>query len=241
MQIMKNWIFLFSLMVVFPTFSKAQIGPLKDRLKSAISGDSDEVARGLKEALESGVNKGTDILALKDGYYMSAYKILIPEEAQTVVRRLKNVPGFANLEDDLTERLNRAAEDAASRAKPIFKKAITSMSIADAMNILMGNKNAATLYLHKTTYDALYQEFIPVIRQSLNTVNANTLWESAVTAYNRIPMVQKVNPKLDDHVTRKALDGLFGMVEKEELEIRTNVNARSSELLRSVFARQDKK
>jgi hypothetical protein len=241
MQIMKNWIFLFSLMVVFPTFSKAQIGPLKDRLKSAISGDSDEVAMGLKEALESGVNKGTDILALKDGYYMSAYKILIPEEAQTVVRRLKNVPGFANLEDDLTERLNRAAEDAASRAKPIFKKAITSMSIADAMNILMGNKNAATLYLHKTTYDALYQEFIPVIRQSLNTVNANTLWESAVTAYNRIPMVQKVNPKLDDHVTRKALDGLFGMVEKEELEIRTNVNARSSELLRSVFARQDKK
>jgi hypothetical protein len=241
MQTMKHWIFLFSLMVVFPTFSKAQIGSLKDRLKSAISGDSDEVAMGLKEALESGVNKGTDILALKDGYYKSAYKILIPEEAQTVVRRLKNVPGFANLEDDLTERLNRAAEDAASRAKPIFKKAITSMSIADAMNILMGNKNAATLYLHKTTYDALYQEFIPVIRQSLNTVNANTLWESAVTAYNRIPMVQKVNPKLDDHVTRKALDGLFGMVEKEELEIRTNVNARSSELLRSVFARQDKK
>ena len=234
--------FLFlSTFILFSIGCSAQIGPLKDRIKAAVSGDSDEVAKGLKEALEVGVNKGTDILSVKDGYYKSAYKIFIPEEAQPVVKRLKNVPGFGNLEDDLTERLNRAAEDAATRAKPIFKKAITSMSIADAMNILMGKNNAATQYLHKTTYDALYQEFIPVIRQSLNTVNAQELWETAVTAYNRIPMVQKVNPKLDDHVTRKALDGLFGMVEKEELEIRTNVNARSSELLKSVFARQDKK
>jgi hypothetical protein len=221
--------------------SFAQIGNLKDKLKSAIQGDQGEVASGLKEALEKGVNKGTDMLSLTDGYYKSAYKIFLPEEAQTVVKRLKSVPGFANLEDDLIERLNRAAEDAASKAKPIFKKAITSMTIGDAMSILMGEKNAATLYLNKVTYDDLYREFIPVIRQSLNTVNANELWETAITAYNRIPMVQKVNPKLDDYVTHRALDGLFGMIEKEELEIRTNAKARSSELLKKVFAQQDKK
>jgi hypothetical protein len=221
--------------------SFAQIGNLKDKLKSAMQGDQGEVASGLKEALEKGVTKGTDMLSLTDGYYKSAYKIFLPEEAQTVVKRLKSVPGFANLEEDLIERLNRAAEDAASKAKPIFKKAITSMTISDAMSILMGEKNAATLYLNKVTYDDLYREFIPVIRQSLNTVNANELWETAMTAYNRIPMVQKVNPKLDDYVTHKALNGLFGMIEKEELEIRTNARARSSELLKKVFAQQDKK
>ncbi|CAN5612819.1 DUF4197 domain-containing protein [soil metagenome] len=228
-------------MMVINIMSFAQIGNLKDKLKSAIQGDQSEVASGLKEALEKGVNKGTDMLSLSDGYYKSIYKIWLPEEAQTVVKRLKSVPGFANLEDDLVERLNRAAEDAASKAKPIFKKAITSMTIGDAMSILMGEKNAATLYLHKVTYDDLYREFIPVIRQSLNTVNANELWEAAMTAYNRIPLVQKVNPKLDDYVTHKALDGLFGMIEKEELEIRTNARARSSELLKKVFAQQDKK
>lgn len=221
--------------------SYAQIGNLRDKLKSAIQGDQGEVASGLKEALEKGVNTGTDILSLTDGYYKSAYKIFLPEEAQTVVKRLKSVPGFANLEDDLIERLNRAAEDAASKAKPIFKKAITSMTIGDAMNILMGDQNAATLYLNKVTYDDLYREFIPIIRQSLNTVNANELWQTATTAYNRIPLVQKVNPNLDDYVTHKALDGLFGMIAKEELEIRTNAKARSSELLKKVFAQQDKK
>ncbi len=228
-------------MMVINIGSFAQIGNLKDKLKSAIKGDQSEVASGLKEALEKGVNTGTDMLSLTDGYYKSAYKIFLPEEAQTVVKRLKSVPGFANLEDDLIERLNRAAEDAASKAKPIFKKAITSMTIGDAMNILMGEKNAATLYLNKVTYDDLYREFIPVIRQSLNTVNANELWQTAITAYNRIPLVQKVNPNLDDYVTHKALDGLFGMIAKEELEIRTNAKARSSELLKKVFAQQDKK
>jgi hypothetical protein len=231
-------IFLFS---AISYSAEAQIGNLRDKVRSAITGDTDEVGRGLKEALEKGVDRGTDLLAVKDGYYKSAYKILLPEEAQTVVNRLKSVPGFGNLEADLIERLNRAAEDAASKAKPIFRKAITSMTIADAMNILMGERNAATLYLHRVTYDDLYKEFIPVIRQSLDAVNANELWESAVTAYNRIPMVQRVNPRLDDHVTRKGLDGLFGMVEKEELEIRTNTAARTSELLKKVFAQQDKK
>lgn len=221
--------------------SFAQIGNLKDRVRSAVTGDSDDIARGLKEALEIGVNKGTDILSAQDGYYKSVYKILLPSEAEVVVNRLKTVPGFTNLEDDLILRLNRAAEDAAKRATPIFKKAITSMTFQDAMNILMGEKNAATTYLHRVTYDDLYKEFIPVIRQSLDKVNANQLWESAVSAYNQIPMVRRVNPRLDDHVTHKALHGLFGMIEKEELEIRTNINARSSDLLKNVFARQDRK
>ncbi len=237
---MKNILLPLILLIISFNISNAQIGNLKDRLKSVAGGDKSEVANGLKEALEVGVSKGSDFLSQKNGYFESPYKIFLPEEAKTVINRVKNVPGFNNIEADLTERINRAAEDAATKAKPIFKQAITSMSIADAMNILMGPNNAATNYLNKTTYQSLYEAFQPVILESLNKVNAVDLCESATNAYNKIPMVKKTNPRLDDHVTHRALDGLFALIAKEELEIRTNTAARSTELLKKVFAQQDK-
>lgn len=224
---------------LMPFVMDAQIGKWKDKAKAALGLDNNEVASGLKEALEVGVNKGSDFLSAKDGYYKSAYKILLPEEALAVTNRLKNVPGFGNVEADLIERINRAAEDAATKAKPIFKQAITNMSINDAMNILMGDQNSATIYLNRVTNQQLYDAFLPVVVEALNKVNAIELWESATTAYNRIPLVKKTNPRLDDHVTREALKGMFALIEKEEKEIRTNVNARSSELLKKVFAQQD--
>lgn len=201
---------------------------------------NDEVGGGLKEALEIGISKGADALAKQDGYLKSPYKIFIPEEAQTVISRLKVVPGFQNLEADLTERLNRAAEDAATRAKPIFVSAIRQVTMQDAMNILMGDKNAATAYLDAKTRQQLYEAFHPVILESLEKVNAVSLWSSATDAYNKIPLVKKVNPRLDDHVTNHALTGMFGMIEKEELRIRENPLARTSDLLKRVFARQDR-
>lgn len=224
---------------LMPFAMDAQIGNWKDKAKAALGLDNNEVASGLKEALEVGVSKGSDFLSAKDGYYKSAYKILLPEEALAVTNRLKNVPGFGNVEADLIERINRAAEDAATKAKPIFKQAITNMSINDAMNILMGDQNSATIYLNRVTNQQLYDAFLPVVVEALNKVNAIELWESATTAYNRIPLVKKTNPRLDDHVTREALKGMFALIEKEEKEIRTNVNARSSELLKKVFAQQD--
>jgi hypothetical protein len=201
---------------------------------------NDEVGNGLKEALEIGISKGADALAKQDGYFKSPYKIFIPQEAQTVISRLKVVPGFQNLEADLTERLNRAAEDAATRAKPIFVSAIRQVTMQDAMNILMGEKNAATTYLDTKTRQQLYEAFHPVILESLEKVNAVSLWSSATEAYNKIPLVKKVNPRLDDHVTNHALTGMFGMIEKEELRIRENPLARTSDLLKRVFAKQDR-
>jgi len=224
---------------LLPFAMNAQIGKWKDKAKTALGLDNSEVASGLKEALEVGVNKGSDFLSAKDGYYKSPYKILLPKEALEVTNRLKSVPGFGNVEADLVERINRAAEDAATKAKPIFKQAITGMSINDAMNILMGEQNSATVYLNRVTNQQLYDAFLPVIVEALNKVNAIELWESATTAYNKLPMVKKTNPRLDDHVTREALKGMFALIEKEEKEIRTNVNARSSELLKKVFAQQD--
>lgn len=202
---------------------------------------SAQIGSGLKEALKLGINKGSDQLSARDGYLKSAYKILLPEEAQKVTNKLKVIPGFNNVEDKMLELLNRGAEDAAKKAKPIFTSAIRQMTITDAMDILMGQDNAATSYLNRTTNSQLYSAFKPEIVKSLDKVNATKYWNDAITAYNKIPFVQKMNPELDDYVTNQALKGLFSMVEKKEKGIRKNTSERTTDLLRKVFAKQDNK
>lgn len=199
-----------------------------------------EIVGGLKQALELGIGKGSDLLSREDGYYKSSYKILLPEEARKVTDRLQNVPGFSALEENILEKINRGAEDAATKAKPIFVDAIKAMTISDALGILKGEKDAATRYLESSTYQRLYDEFNPVIVTSLDKFNARQYWADAVNTYNRIPLIgEQVDPDLDDYVTRRALDGLFSMVAREELNIRNNISARTTDLLRKVFAAQD--
>jgi hypothetical protein len=229
------------------TLAHAQFGKILDKAKETVNNAKDgglsqeEAGNGLKEALNAGIGEAVDFLSAKDGYFKSPYKILLPEEALKVTSRLKAVPGFANVEADLTERMNRAAEDAATKAKPIFVNAIKKLTFQDALNILTGNADAATRYLEKTTFEPLYGEFKPVIQASLDKVNAREYWRSAVTAYNKIPLVTKTNPELDDHVARTALKGMFSLVEKKEKGIRSDVGQRNTDLLRKVFAKQDKK
>lgn len=198
-----------------------------------------DVANGLKQALSIGAEDSSSTLSNLNGYYQSPYKILLPQEARTVIDKLKFIPGFSNLEEEVVKKLNRGAEDAAKKAAPIFLNAIKQMTIQDAMGILMGEKDAATQYLNRTTQQALYKEFNPVIVNSLNKFGALDLWSNAVNKYNAIPFVTKVNPDLADHVTTKALDGLFSEVAKKELGIRTDLSQRTSDILRRVFAKQD--
>ena len=197
---------------------------VNNTLKGGNPLSQEEVGNGLKEALNIGLSEATDFLSAKDGYFKSPYKILMPVEAQSVVNKLKVVPGFSNVEADLTERMNRAAEDAAQKAKPIFIAAIKKMSFKDAMSILTGNSDAATRYLEKTTTDALVAEFKPIIQASLDKVNARTYWREATTAYNKIPFTTKTNTELDDHVTKTALAGMFSLVQKNEAMLITGNN-----------------
>jgi len=237
----------------FSFSAQAQFGNLKklgDKAKAAkekvMSGATDgvlsqkDVGSALKQALEKGAGEATDFLSAADGYYGSPYKILLPEDAQKVTKKLSRVPGWAGVEAKLEEKMNRAAELAAAKAKPILVKAITSMSFQDAMDILMGEKNAATTYLNKTTNENLFAEFLPVIKASLDEVNATSYWKTAVTAYNKLPLVSDANPELDTYVTQTALKGMFSLVEKKELDIRENTSSRSTDLLKKVFAKQDK-
>lgn len=228
-----------------PAFSqiRSTLGKLRKQAEDVISGETslsqEEVGAGLKEALNIGVGEAVSFLSAEDGYLGSSYKILVPTEAQNVVSRLKNVPGFGDVEQQLEEKMNRAAELAAARAKPIFVDAIKQLTFQDAMSLLTGEKDAATRYLERTTTQSLTEAFLPIVQQSLDEVNAREYWRTAVTAYNRIPLVQKTNPELDQHVMENALVGLFGLVEVKEGEIRENPALRTSELLRKVFAQQD--
>jgi hypothetical protein len=231
-----------ALLLLTFSFANAQLKGALDKAKSAVTGgglSQDEAGQGLKEALNKGVSEAADFLSKEDGYYKSPYKILLPEEAEKVVKKLKVVPGFENVEANLVEKMNRAAEDAAIKAKPIFISAIKSMTFKDAMNILMGKDDAATRYLEGATFKQLYAEFMPIIQASLDKVGAREYWRTAVTAYNKLPLVEKTNPELDDHVNRKALGGLFSLVEKKEEGIRNDVSLRNSDLLKKVFAQQD--
>ncbi len=200
---------------------------------------NEDIGGGLKEALTLGIGKGSDVLSQKGGYFNSAFKILLPPEARQVTDRLKIIPGFNKAEDIILEKINSGAEDAAAKAKPIFVNAIKQMTISDALNILMGDKNAATEYLKRTTYQALYAEFNPVIVTSLDKFDARKYWGDAVNTYNKIPLIKKVNPSLDEYVTTQALNGLFTMVAEKELSIRSNTGERVTNLLRRVFAKQD--
>ena len=225
-------------------FSHAQIRGVLNKAGDKISettGNSggalteEEVGRGLKEALTRGIEKGVDQVSKPDGYFKDlAIKILMPDEAKMVEEKLRSV-GQGKLVDDAIESMNRAAEDAANGAKDIFVTAIKSLTVQDAMGILRGGDDAATQYLGRTTRSALVDKFRPIIKASLEKVGATKHWNTMFTAYNRIPMVKKVDPDLEEFVTNKAVDGLFVQIAKEEKEIRNNPGARVSDLLKKVF------
>ncbi len=222
-----------------PSAQAQKFREIKKKTTKELFNEDSDVGLGLKQALEFGVNQAVEQLSAEDGYFDSQYKVLIPDEARKVISKLKHVPGFENVERDLIAKMNEAAEYAAKEATPIFVSAITEMTFDDALQILSGEKDAATRYLEKTTRDQLYESFMPVIQNALDEVNAREFWTTAVTTYNQIPFVKKVNPELDDHVNNAALNGLFGEIEKKEEGIRTNQDERTTELLRTVFGKQD--
>ncbi len=197
-----------------------------------------EVAEGLKEALIQGTNKGADIVSVADGYFKNpSIKILFPPDVKKVEDRLRQM-GLGNEVDRFVMTLNRGAEEAAKEAKPIFVSAIRAMTIDDAFAILRGEEDAATQYLRRTTSVQLKQKFLPVIQSALEKTNATRYYSDLVSTYNKIPLVEKVNPDLDDYASDKAIDGLFFMIAQEEKNIRENPAARVTDLLKRVFGSQ---
>ncbi len=200
---------------------------------------SAEVVAALKDSLSRGISKGALIASAKDGYYGNPrLKIPFPTEVQKVEEALRKI-GFGKDVDRFVMQLNRGAEKAAAKSKPIFIKAITSMTIRDAFEILNGAEDAATQYLIRTTGDDLREQFLPVVSDTLQQTSATRYYGDIVNKYNQLPFVNDVDPDLEAYATDRAIAGLFVLIADEEASIRANPAARTTKLLRRVFGSLD--
>lgn len=229
-------IFLSACIFFLTACSSAQISQTLGGILNENSLSTEEVARGLKAALEKGTANGADLASRVDGYFQNPkIKIPLPPEMQKVESNLRRI-GLGNEVDKFVLNLNRAAEQAADDAKPIFLNAIKSLTIQDAWNILKGDKHAATEYLRRTTFAQLKATFQPIVANTLDQVNATRYYNDIAKVYNRVPGATKINEDLEDYATTKAIDGLFTLIAEEEENIRANPAARTTELLKKVFA-----
>lgn len=237
-------LFIFAAFTAFPQSLKDKLKKAKDSLEKktqVLAGSdkpkltNDEVVKGLKEALTVGTNNSSSLASKVDGYYKNP-RIFIPwpAEAQEMKAKLLKL----GMEKKITEfetSLNRAAEEAAKKAAPVFVDAITNMSLQDGFAILKGADTAATNYLRKTTYAPLEEKFMPVVKEAIEKVKVTSYWNPLVTAYNKLPGVKKQNPDLDKYVTNKAINGLMVLIADEETKIRKDPAARVTDLLKKVF------
>lgn len=198
-----------------------------------------QMASALKQALSIGTNNSVQLLSGKDGYFKNElFKITFPDEASKVENTLRSL-GMNGLVDQTILSLNRAAEAAASEAKPIFLDAIKQMTLKDARNIVLGSEHAASNYFKTKTKTPLSKRFSPIIKNKLDSVNANQYWKTVMTNYNKIPTTKPVETNLTAYVTQRAIDGLFLSVAQEEEKIRENPALRTTDLLKQVFAYAD--
>lgn len=237
---MKKLLFLATLTLLFVNAGRAQFGGLIDKAKNVVSGgggiSQDDAAKAIKEALGNGVKNGVNIVSAPDGYFANAaIKVLMPAEAKRVEDGLRGI-GQGDLVDKTVLRMNRSAEKAAPKATQIFLDAIEHMSMNDALGLVQNKQqDACTQFLKKATTEQLVGAFKPVIKSVLDETHTTEAWADMMGAYNSIPFVSHVNTDLPDFVTRKAIDGLFYMVAKEEAKVRKDPMGQASELIKKVF------
>ncbi len=240
--------FLLFLLLIIP----AGCDELKQIAQQAESGrplTRQEVVRGLRQALVIGSDSAATRLSADGGYYRDEMiRIMLPPEAEVITSNLSYLPGGEQLVEDVILRINRAAEEAAREAAPVFAQAITGMSIQDGFEILRGDRDAATQYLKTRTYDELYNLYQPKIRESMDqaiagNISTNQAWNALTGQWNRIASstagriagLEPVDTELDSFLTREALNGLFLKLAEEEAKIRTRPEARVTALLERVF------
>jgi len=226
-------------MIVVQLFGCNELQQVVNQLPQGGALGNDEIANGLKQALDFGIEKQVSKLSSEDGFFKNELvKILLPEELRKVDKTLRDI-GLGKLADEGLKILNNAAEDAVGEATPIFVDAVKNMSFTDAKNILLGVDNAATTYLEQQTNTKLYSKFNPIIEQSFKKVGADQVWKNLITKYNTLPLTKDVNPDLTEYVTQEALKGVYTMIAVEEKEIRTKASSRTTDLLKRVFTLQD--
>lgn len=198
-----------------------------------------EAGQGIKEALSQGVVNAVLKLNKQDGFYKDAlYKVLLPPDAKKIENALRDL-GMGSLVDKAILQINRGAEDAAGYAKPIFVDAIKNMTLQDAIGLVKNGDTSATHFFREKTTEKLIAAFLPVIKSSLDKVEATKYYGNVINTYNSFPTTfKKINPDLPGYVTGKATEALFNEIAKEELNIRTNFAARTTDILKKVFGQK---
>lgn len=229
-------------LLFFPVLVFSQIDLLKkasEKSKRIIPAKTQISENDVKKGLTEALNRSSHISVKKasslNGFYKNkTLKIFMPNEAKKMKESLIEI-GLKNNVDDFELSMNRAAESASKNALNIFIDAINNITIRDAFSILNGENDAASKYLKKETHQFLYDSFKPIVINSMRDVGVSKNWNSLATKYNSIPFTEKINPDLEDFITKKAIDGLFILIAKEEIKIRQNPSARTSEILKKVF------
>lgn len=227
------------IIIAFFVSSCAELQQISREIATSEMLNEQQIASGLQQALSKGVKEQVSKLTQEQGFYNnSLVRIGLPEELSSVESTMRSL-GLDNLADEGIQALNTTAQEAVKEATPIFLNAIQNMSFEDARNILLGEKTAATAYLRQKTRMELYQKFEPIVKENFQKVGADRIWENLINQYNQVPFTENVNPNLTDYVTNEALEGVYKMIELEEIQIRNDLNERSTALLRRVFALQD--
>jgi hypothetical protein len=240
------------LLLLFIFAACAELQKIADRVETPRPLTNQEVINGLREALIIGSDSAAGRLSAVNGYYRDELvRILLPPEAAIITNNLSLLPGGEKLVEDVILRINRAAEDAAREAAPVFARAVNNMTIQDGFAILRGENDAATQYLKAQTFDDLFNLYQPRIKNSIEkplvgNISTQESWNTLTGQWNRLARsaagriadLQPVETDLAGYLTGQALDGLFLKLAQEELRIRTDPVARVTDLLKRVFGQQ---
>ena len=240
---MKNLFFIIAIVLLLPSCSSGQfdLGKIGKDINNGINHKSlsnQDVIDGLKQSLTIGSQNASGSASKTDGYFKHpVIKIPFPPQAEKMEKELRSL-GMDKQVNEFVMTMNRAAEEAAKQAAPIFVDAVKGMTITDGMNILKGKDTAATSYLRQKTSFSLHDKFKPVILTATQKVEVTKYWNPLITTYNKIPFVDHLNPDLEEYITQSALSGLFYLVSQEEVKIRKDPAARVTDLLKKVFGSQ---
>jgi hypothetical protein len=200
---------------------------------------NEEIISGLKEALSNGAKSSADVSSKLDGFNKNPMIFIpFPPETQKMKKKLIDL-GMQGKVTEFETSMNRAAEEAAKDAAPIFINAVKNMNVSDGMKILKGSDTSATQYLRENTYSSLIETFKPKVKAAIEKVGVTKYWSPLANTYNKIPLVEKQNPDLDAYVTQLAAQGLFKLIREEEAKIRKDPALRLSDLLKKVFGYAD--
>ena len=216
-----------------PQLSRILKGP--DAAPSSSGADAGKIGSGLKEALAQATGGAVQSTGRTDGYFKNeAIKILMPDQLKMVEKGAR-MAGMSGPMDEFVLSMNRAAEQAAPAAKPIFLAAIQSMTFEDAHKILSGSDTAATDYFRGKTTAELTEAFRPKVAEAMQGVGVVGKYQELTKSVPAMPFAKPASFDLENYVVSKAIEGLFHMVGEGEKNIRKDPAGQASALLREVF------